>query len=148
MTPGQKLWIKALFFAVGTGAYIGLYVWFLVETFGASKGHPPTIPGGYETLGITLSAAVGGYLAKILGVPYPGGDGIFVRPSLPSTPQSVIGMLIFLAVLAYLAIGVVSGIADAKVDDELVPAVIAAQWKILLGLIVATFVAVLGDQTG
>jgi hypothetical protein len=29
-----------------------------------------------------------------------------------------------------------------------VPAVIAAQWKILLGLIVATFVAVLGEQTG
>ncbi|HVD25854.1 MAG TPA: hypothetical protein VNB86_07640 [Gaiellaceae bacterium] len=55
--------------------------------------------------------------------------------------------MIFLGVLAYIAIGIVAGIADAKVDDKLVPDVIAAQWKILLGLIVATFVAVFGEQS-
>jgi hypothetical protein len=146
VTPGQKLWIKVIFFTVGTGAYIGLYVWFLVETFGATTEHPPTIPGEWETLAITLSAAVGGYLAKVLGVPYPGGNGIFVRPRVTPAPQRMIGFLIFVGVVAYIAIGVVAGIADAKVDDKLVPDVIAAQWKILLGLIVATFVAVFGEQ--
>jgi hypothetical protein len=99
-------------------------------------------------MGVTLAAAVGAYIAKTLGVTYPdGGRGrIFVRPRLPIPPQELIGKLILLGVVAYLATGILAGVADWRLDDKQVPAVIAAQWKILLGLVVATFVAVLSEQ--
>jgi hypothetical protein len=87
VTPGQKLWIKAIFFTVGTGAYIGLYVWFLVETFGATTEHPPTIPGEWETLAITLSAAVGGYLAKVLGFRTRAATGFSCAPASRPHPN-------------------------------------------------------------
>jgi Mg2+/citrate symporter len=134
-------WIKAFVFAVGAALYVGLYGWILWATFNAS-GSPPDL-GSFGALALTLSAAIGAYLARILGVQYPG----VTRP-FSISPNQFITVVVLVVAGAYVVIGVLCGFVNYHQHDhpELVPDVVSAGWKILIGLVVATFVTVFSNQ--
>ena len=146
MGDTARQWIKVLFFAAGVAFYVVLFAWFLAETFGGDGNAPPSF-GAFEATALTLSAAVGGYLAKLLGVPPPpNSESFLITPRIPS-PETIITVLVAVAAIAYVVIGIVAGVAEATQPAERVPAVVSAQWKIVLGFVIATFVGVLGDRT-
>ncbi len=136
-------WFKAFVFVVGAALYVGLYAWILWVTFKASPGHPPDF-GTFGALALTLSAAIGGYLAKLLGIQYPG----VTRPYSVS-PNQLITLVVVIVAVAYVVIGVLCGVVNYAQRDhpEVVSDVVSAGWKILLGLVVATFVSVFATRT-
>jgi hypothetical protein len=126
---------------LGGLVYLVLYGFIVVATFRATKTQP-TFPAGLGGTALVLSAAVGGYAARILGVPAPSG-------AAPVTPNQAVRAIIWIVIVAYVVIGVISFLADANhnFDEAVVPAVVAAQWKLLLGLVAAVFTSVLADAT-
>lgn len=145
MNSDNRLWAQAIAFAIGAVIYIGLYIWIVVLTFQASNSQP-AIPGYLAGIALTLSAAVGGFLARFLGVQPP--SSTRPQPFYKVTPNDLVNWVILIVSLAYVLIGVACFVADAKLqfNTQVVPAVVAAQWKVVLGLFVASFARVFASQ--
>ena len=146
MTPEQKLWIKAVVFTLGALIYVVFSAYILISAAEATSQHPAAIPEILGGVVLTLSAAVGGYLAKILGVPLPNPSGdMVIKPLFHPTPSQLINAVVWCILIAYGLIAFASfGVDLAKgFNSQIVPAVVAAQWKVGLGLTVATFSGIL-----
>lgn len=138
MVFGQ--WLKAGVFTLGALLYIGLFAWILVVTFQAKDKVPDL--GALGGTALVLSGAVGGYFAKLLGVD----EGGRITPTVRVvTPLGWMTWVIWATMIAYILIGVACGVANI-VRPQLAPDVVTATWKVVSGLVIATFAGVFATQ--
>lgn len=128
-------WAKAIAAGIGALLYVAFYIGILVVTYRAKPGQTLDF-GFFGATALTMSAAIGGYLAKLLGVTPP----THLNP-FTVTPSQFVNVVILLSCIAYVLIG--AGCAYVNwvqhTHPELVADAVSAGWKVPIGLIVASF---------